>query len=441
MSETESSDVTLRSRIVHFLDKPLVDGTNLEYLEDGILQIKDGKVALCVDASKAEREGFSLDQCEHLPDRLIMPGFIDTHVHSSQIDVIASYGTQLLDWLANYTFPAEMAFADESYARQAAESFLDYCLAVGTTTTFAFTTSFKQSTTALFQAALDRDMRIVAGKVLMDQNALLELQDTAISGYDDSHELIRNWHGKGRLGYAVTPRFSGTCSPEQLELAGKLLTENEGVWLQTHMSENKEEIRWLQSIYPEAKDYLDTYEQFGLSTDRSIFAHCIHLSNDEIKRLADAGGSIAFCPTSNMFLGSGLMPIEKLQGAGIPISIASDVGGGTSLSMLATLAEAYKVCQMQGYSLHPYEAFYMATLGNARASNLDQYIGNFMIGKEADFVVLDPSATPIIERRIAQSKTLDEELFIQMTLGDDRSIERTYCHGIERYRKEERNVC
>lgn len=432
------SDVTLRSRIAHFLDEPLADGTHLEYLEDGVLHIRDGKVVLCLDASKALREGFSFDQCEHLPDRLIMPGFIDTHVHSPQIDVIASYGTQLLDWLENYTFPAEMAFADEEYARTAADSFLDYCLAVGTTTSFSFTTSFKQSTEALFQAALDRDLRIVAGKVLMDQNALPGLLDTAQSGYEDSRDLINKWHGKGRLGYAITPRFSGTSSPDQLELAGKLLKEYEGVWLQTHMSENEAEIRWLMSIYTEAKDYLDTYEQFGLSTERSIFAHCLHLSDDEIRRLADSGGNIAFCPTSNMFLGSGLMPIEKMQDAGIPISLASDVGGGTSLSMLATLAEAYKVCQMQEYSLHPYQAFYMATLGNARAVRLDQYIGNFEVGKEADFIVLDPSPTPIIGRRIRMSKTLDEELFIHMTLGDDRSIERTYCHGVERYRKETR---
>ena len=429
------SDATLRSRIVHFLDEPLEDGTNLEYLEDGVLHIEEGKVALCADAKQAERQGFSLDQCEHLPDRLIMPGFIDTHVHSPQIDVIASYGAQLLDWLEKYTFPAEMAFADEEYAQRAAEDFLDYCLAAGTTTSFVFTTSFKQSTGALFQAALNRDLRLVAGKVMMDQNAPSGLLDTAQSGYDDSSELIARWHGKGRLGYAVTPRFAGTSSPHQLEMTGKLLKEHEGVWLQTHMSENEAEIRWLMSICPNARDYLDIYEQFGLNTNRSIFAHCIHLSDDEITRLADSGGSIAFCPTSNMFLGSGLMPIEKLENAGIPITVASDVGGGTSLSMLETLAEAYKICQMQAYSLHPYKAFYLVTLGNARATHLDHHIGNFEVGKEADFVVLDPSPTPIIGRRVAMSKSLDEELFVYMMLGDDRSIERTYCHGVERYRK------
>lgn len=429
------ADLVLRSRIVHFLDEPSSDGSNVEYFEDGILSIKEGKVSACCDARKAQSEGFDLDQCEWLPHHLIVPGFIDTHVHSPQIDVIASYGTQLLDWLENYTFPAEVRYQDEAYATAAAVDFLDYCLTVGTTTPFVFTTSYRQSTEALFQAAHDRDMRLVAGKVLMDQNALAELQDTPASGYADSVQLIRDWHGKGRLGYAVTPRFSGTSSVEQLQLTGKLLQEYPDVWLQTHMSENLAEISWLKSIYPDAKDYLDTYEQHGLVTDRSIFAHCIHLSDDEITRLADAGGRIAFCPTSNLFLGSGLMPIERLRDAGIPITIATDVGGGTSLSMLATLAEAYKVCQLQEYSLHPYEAFYMATLGNARAVHLDQYVGNFETGKEADFILLNPAPTPMIERRLGQSKTLAEELFIHIIMGDDRSIERTYCHGVERYNR------
>jgi guanine deaminase len=278
-------------------------------------------------------------------------------------------------------------------------------------------------------------MRLVAGKVLMDQNALPELQDNPESGYDDSAALINRWHGKGRLGYAVTPRFSGTSSEQQLQLAGKLLKQHPDVWLQTHMSENLDEIRWLKSVHPDAGDYLDTYERNGLSTERSIFAHCIHLSADEISRLADHGGRIAFCPTSNLFLGSGFIPIEKLKAASIPISIASDVGGGTSLSMLTTLAEAYKVCQMQEYSLHAFEAFYMATLGNARAVHLDKYVGNFEKGKEADFVILDPAPTPIMERRLNQSRTISEQLFIYMILGDDRSIERTYCHGVERFNK------
>ncbi len=429
------SDLAIRSRILHFLDEPLDDGTNVEFIEDGVLVVEHGKVSICCAAEQAAKDGLKLDSCEWLPDHLVMPGFIDTHVHSPQIDVMASYGAQLLDWLETYTFPAEARYVDEVYARQAAEDFLDYCLNAGTTTSFVFTTSYRQSTEALFEAALNRDMRLVAGKVLMDQNALPELQDSPESGYDDSAALINRWHGKGRLGYAVTPRFSGTSSERQLQLAGKLLKQHPGVWLQTHMSENLDEIRWIKSVHPDAGDYLDTYERNGLSTERSIFAHCIHLSADEISRLSDHGGRIAFCPTSNLFLGSGFIPFEKLKAASIPISIASDVGGGTSLSMLTTLAEAYKVCQMQEYSLHAFEAFYMATLGNARAVHLDRYVGNFEKGKEADFVILDPAPTPIMERRLKQSKTIAEQLFVYMILGDDRSIERTYCHGIERFNK------
>lgn len=429
------SSLAIRSRILHFLDAPLDDGTHVEFFEDGVIVVKNGKVSLCGDAQQARRDGFDLDQCEWLPNHLVMPGFIDTHVHSSQLDVMASYGTQLLDWLENYTFPAEARFKDEAYATKAANDFLDYCLNVGTTTAFAFTTSYKQSAQALFESALARDMRIVAGKVLMDQNALPALLDDALSGYEDSAALINRWHGTGRLGYAVTPRFSGTSSTEQLQSAGRLLKEYPDVWLQTHLSENLSEVRWLKSVHPDARDYLDTYEMHGLSGERTIFAHCIHLSADEISRLADQGGRIAFCPTSNLFLGSGLIPFETLKAAGIAISVASDVGGGTSLSMLVTLAEAYKICQMQGYSLHPYEAFYMVTLGNARAAHLDQYIGNFETGKEADFVVLDPAPTPIIERRLNQNNSIAEQLFVYMMLGDDRAIERTYCHGVERYRK------
>ncbi len=429
------SRLAIRSRILHFLDKPSSDGAGVEYFEDGVLVVDDGLVSICADSRHLANNGFNFDQCEHLPDNLILPGFIDTHVHSPQIDVMASYGTQLLDWLENYTFPAESKYIDATYASESANHFLDYSLQAGTTTSFVFTTSFKQSTDALFSAALARDMRLVAGKVLMDQNALPALQDTVETGYEDSANLIKQWHGKGRLGYAVTPRFSGTSSWAQLQSAGRLMREFPDVWLQTHMSENLDEIRWLKSIYPDARDYLDTYESNGLSTERSIFAHCIHLTDDEIARLADHGGRIAFCPTSNLFLGSGFIPLEKLRAANIPISIATDVGGGTSISMLATLAEAYKVCQMQAYSLHPYEAFYMATFGNARAVHLDKFIGNFEVGKEADFVLLDPAPTPIMARRLGQCQNISEELFVYMILGDDRSVARTYCHGVEQYNK------
>ncbi len=438
MTKRSENSFALRGRIAHFVGDPGIDPGNLVHFEDGVLVVEDGKVSRCDDSQALNRAGFDLEQCEWLPNQLILPGFIDTHVHSPQIDVIASYGTQLLDWLNNYTFPAESRYSDKSYADASANDFLEYSLSVGTTTSFVYTTSYKQSTEALFEAALSRDMRLVAGKVLMDQNALPALQDTAESGYRDSAELIESWHGKGRLGYAVTPRFSGTSSIEQLTLAGQLIAEYPDVWMQTHMSENLEEIEWLKRVHPHTSDYLDSYDQYGLNTERAIFGHCIHLSDDEILRLADGGGRIAFCPTSNLFLGSGLMPIEKLRQAGIPVSIATDVGGGTSLSMLTTLGEAYKVCQMQGYSLHPLEAFYMMTLGNAQATHLDSFIGNFEPGKEADIVVLDDQPTPMMARRISQCRQLDEELFVYMMMGDDRSVARTYCHGVQQYKKGER---
>ena len=439
MAGERENAFALRGRIAHFLGDPGMSPENLVYFEDGVLVVEDGKVLLCDDARSLAGAGFDLAQCEWLPNQLILPGFIDTHVHSPQIDVIASYGTQLLDWLNDYTFPAESRYAQRSFAEASANDFLDYTLSVGTTTSFVYTTSYKQSTEALFEAALAKDMRLVAGKILMDQNALPELQDTAASGYQDSVDLINEWHGKGRLGYAVTPRFSGTSSVEQLTLAGQLLKEFPDVWMQTHMSENLEEIRWLKTVHPHTADYLDSYEQYGLNTERSIFGHCIHLSDDEIQRLAGHGGRVAFCPTSNLFLGSGLMPLEKLKKAGVPVSIATDVGGGTSLSMLTTLGEAYKVCQMQGYSLHPLEAFYMMTLGNAKATHLDHCIGNFERGKEADIVVLDNKPTPMMARRITQCRELDEELFVYMMMGDDRSVARTYCHGVQQYDKGENN--
>ena len=255
MAGERENAFALRGRIAHFLGDPGMSPENLVYFEDGVLVVEDGKILLCDDARSLAGAGFDLAQCEWLPNQLILPGFIDTHVHSPQIDVIASYGTQLLDWLNDYTFPAESRYAQRSFAEASAKDFLDYSLSVGTTTSFVYTTSYKQSTEALFHAALAKDMRLVAGKILMDQNALPELQDTAASGYQDSVDLINEWHGKGRLGYAVTPRFSGTSSVEQLTLAGQLLKEFPDVWMQTHMSENLEEIRWLKTVHPHTADY------------------------------------------------------------------------------------------------------------------------------------------------------------------------------------------
>jgi guanine deaminase len=367
--------------------------------------------------------------CQHNPDYLIVPGFIDTHVHSPQLDIIGSYGEQLLDWLNKYTFPAEARYADETYAATSAVAFLDSLLDAGTTSALVFATSHLQATDQLFEAADEKGMRLIAGKVLMDQNALQEILDTAVGGIADSETLINKWHGTGRLGYAITPRFAGSSSVQQLQLAGELHKKYPDTWVQTHLSENRDEIDWVAQIHPDTSDYLNAYEKYELVGERSVFAHCIHLTESERGRLADAGGKVAFCPSSNMFLGSGLLDLEQLKSDGIDVSLATDVGAGTSLSMLRTMGDAYKVCQLRGYSLSAMEAFAMSTLGNAQCLHLDKHIGNFEVGKEADFLMLDPNATDLSSRRTGLSETIEDELFVMMTIGDERTVVATYVEG------------
>lgn len=420
------SAVGYRSRILHITcTAPLA----WEYLEDGILLVEDGIIADFGPAKRFKQAGFNLAVCQHYPDHLLVPGFIDTHVHSPQLDMIGSHGEQLLDWLNKYTFPAEARYADEGYATSAAVDFINSLLAAGTTTAMVFATSHLQATDALFEAAATKGMRIIAGKVLMDQNALPELRDTAEGGVADSETLINKWHGKGRLGYAITPRFAGSSSVQQLTLAGQLHAKYPDTWIQTHLSENLDEIAWVQQIHPHTRDYLDAYERYGLVNERAVFAHCIHLTDSERQRLADRGGKVAFCPSSNMFLGSGLLDIERLHAAGIDISLATDVGAGTSLSMLRTMGDAYKVCQLQGYSLGPMQSLSLSTLGNAEALHLDSYIGNFEVGKEADFILLDPNATELLSRRLGFSESIEDELFVFMSLADERAIAATYVAG------------
>ena len=418
--------LALRSRVLHY---PSADSSRFEYLADGVLLVENGKIVDLKAAAEMQAQGFDLATCEHLPDHLIMPGLIDTHMHSPQIDVIASYGQQLLDWLNKYTFPAEMKLANEAYAKEVAAAFTQQLLANGTTTAMVFTTSHEHAADAVFNEAHKRQMRLIAGKVMMDRNAPDGLLDTAERGYVESKRLIEKWHGNGRLGYAITPRFSGTSTEAQLQSVAKLHEEYPDTWIQTHLSENLAEIEWLKTVHPEAKDYLDSYERFGITDDRTVYGHCIHLTDSEIERIASKGARIAFCPTSNLFLGSGLFDLQRMKSHGIPVSIASDVGGGTSFSQFRTLGEAYKVCQMRGYSLDAHEAFCMVTKGNAEALQLDQYIGDFAQGKEADFIVIDPNATDLIGRRVGQTNSIAEELFIYMILGDDRLISRTYING------------
>ena len=342
---------------------------------------------------------------------------------------MASHGEELLDWLNRYTFPAEMKFANSEYAEVCAERFLDELLRVGTTTALVFGTVHPNSVDAFFRSCEKRNLRMISGKVMMDRNAPVELTDSPESSYVESKSLIESWHDKGRLRYAVTPRFAITSTPEQLNLAGLLLKEYPGVYLQTHLSENRSEVDSIRELFPGAKNYLDVYDQYELLGHRSVFAHCIHLDNEEWSRLNTSGSVIAHCPNSNLFLGSGLFSMKSAVEHGVRVGIGSDIGGGCEFSILRTLADGYKVARLRGEDISPLQAFYLATLGGVRALDLEDSIGNFLTGKEADFLILDREATPIIKHRLDVSKNLNEQLFAMMMLGDDRLIKETWIMG------------
>ena len=426
-----------RASVFHCIADPGVVGTerSYEYFEDGLLVVEDGTV---VEIGTAESLLPSLSpevEVVHYEDALITTGFVDTHIHYPQVGIIGSYGAQLLDWLETYTFPCEGQFDDSRHAHAQAEIFLRELLRNGTTTALVFGTVHKQSVDAFFEHASKLNLRMIAGKVLMDRCAPDYLVDTAESGYADSKELIERWHGKGRLSYAVTPRFAPTSSDEQLELAGKLFKEFPGLYMHTHISENRQEIEWVKELFPERDGYLDVYDHHGLIGERSVFAHGVHLYDDECRRLGDTGSAVAFCPTSNLFLGSGLLDLAHLESHGVRVGLGTDVGAGTSFSQLQSLNEAYKVLQLQGQKLDPFKAFYLATLGGARSLYLDDRIGSLQAGKEADFVVLDYEATPLISYRLKQSKSLEETLFALMILGDDRVVKETFSAGMSVHRR------
>ncbi|OWJ92411.1 guanine deaminase [Pseudomonas sp. A46] len=420
-----------RSAILHSIADPAEVGIeqSYQYLEDGLLVVEDGRVKALGDANALLPSLAADVEVREYRDALITPGFIDTHIHFPQTGMIASYGEQLLDWLNTYTFPTEKQFADKAHAADVAGIFIKELLRNGTTTALVFGTVHKESVDAFFEAAHALDLRMIAGKVLMDRNAPDYLTDTAESGYADSKELIERWHGKGRLHYAVTPRFAPTSTPEQLELAGKLYGEYPGLYMHTHLSENRKEIEWVKELFPARKGYLDVYDHYKLIGERSVFAHGVHLCDDECKRLAETGSAVAFCPTSNLFLGSGLFDLEKLEAHGVRVGLGTDVGAGTSFSQLQSLNEAYKVMQLQGKKLDPFKSLYLATLGGARALYLDDRIGNFQTGKDADFVVLDYKATPLLDYRMQQARSLPEKLFALTILGDDRTVKETFAAG------------
>jgi len=434
MPEPAAPIHAIRGPALTFTGDPFAHGAGptLLYERDALIGMSAGKITHFGPASTIRPQ---LPPDAHIkeygPDALLVPGFIDCHTHYPQTQIIGAYGEQLLDWLEKYTFVAEQQFADPAHARAVAEIFLDECLRNGTTTVASFCTVHAHSVDAFFTAAEKRGMRTVAGKCLMDRNAPEALRDTAQRGYDESKELIRRWHGKGRASYAITPRFAPTSTPQQMELAGSLWKEHPGTYLQSHVSENRGEVEWAKQLFPERSDYLDVYEHFGQLGPRAIYGHGIHLTESELRRMSESGTAIAHCPTSNLFLGSGCFNLRNTQRRERPVRVglATDIGAGTSFSMLRTMGAAYEAAQLNGNSLSGGEGFYLATRGAARALYLDDRIGSLAVGMEADLAVLNLKSTPLIEFRMRHCNSIEEALFVQMTLADERAVQATYVAG------------
>jgi len=413
---------------------------SVRHIKDGALWIENGHIRAIDDYARLAAElPEGVEVIDHR-GKLITPGFIDSHVHYVQLEIMASYGRQLLDWLNAYTFPEECRFAERAHAEALSEAFLDEMLRVGTTTAQVFCSSHPASVDAFFSASRRRGLRMLAGKVLMDRHAPAALCDDTLGGLRDSERLIGDWHGRERLGYSLTPRFAPTSSRAQLDATGGLMRNDPSLWLQTHLAENTGELDWVAELFPASRDYLAVYEQSGLVGPRSTFAHGIHLDQAMRARLAEHGANLAFCPSSNLFLGSGLFDRLAARDMGLNITYASDVGGGTDLAGLATLKAAYQVGQLRGQPLTAWQGFYGLTLGNARALSLDGHVGRLALGMEADLVVLDPAATPLLARRTARSRSLGETLFALMMLGDDRCVAETWAGGRCQHQREKGSV-
>jgi len=420
----------LRGRLLWFVADPHDVGEAAHrYVADGVLVIEGGMIR-AVGPAEAILPTLpaGAEITDHRP-HLIMPGFIDAHLHMPQTQVIASYGAQLMDWLERYTFVEEQRLAQQGHPEKLATFLLDELLANGTTTAVIYCSVHPQSAQALFAESERRNTRMIAGKVMMDRNAPEALTDTAQSSYADSKALIERWHGRGRQLYAITPRFVVTSTPEQMEAAGRLAAEHPDCHVQTHINENRAEIALANELYPEPGDYAGIYQHYGLLGPRSLLGHCIHMTDREWRRFAETGSVAVFCPTSNLFLGSGLFDWARARAEGVPVAVATDIGGGTSYSMLRTMSEAYKVLQLQGQSLSAFAALHAITLGNARALKLDHLIGSLEPGHEADIVVLDAGAQRAMAHRLETARDLAEELFVLVTLGDERNVVATYVMG------------
>ncbi|WP_299373119.1 guanine deaminase [uncultured Tateyamaria sp.] len=423
----------LTGHVLHFAGDPFAgpwqDAVQID--TDGAVLIADGRIVATGAAARVT--GDDITHHDH-SGRLICPGFIDAHAHYPQTAIIASWGKRLIDWLNTYTFPEEMRLADPAYARKTADTYLDLVLDHGTTSVASYCTIHPHSVTALFEAAETRGMAIVAGKTCMDRNAPDGLRDTAQSAYDDSKALLDHWHGTGRARYAITPRFSPTSTPDQLAALGALWSERPDALMQTHLSEQIDEIDWVRGLFPQARDYLDTYEQFGLLGARGLYGHAIHLTPREIDRLRDTGGALVHCPTSNTFIGSGLFDLMGLAGGGIPVGLATDTGGGSSFSMLRTMAAAYEIAQLRGVAVHAAQLLWLATAGSARALHRQDHIGTLAPGMDADICVLDLASTPAIAQRVDQARTIWDAVFPTLMMGDDRAVADVWVAGRQRMR-------
>ena len=424
----------VRGPVLTFRGDPFRDGlaTTMVHEPDAIVAMQDGLIRYFGPADRVLRElPAGVEIRDWGGDALISAGFIDSHVHYSQTPMIGAHGARLLDWLNKYTFPTELKYADHDFARGVARVFLQESLRNGITTSCVYCTVHPQSVDALFEEAERLGLRLAAGKVLMDRNAPVALCDTAQSGYDQSRALIAKWHGRGRLLYAITPRFAGTSSSEQLAAAGALWREHRDCLMQTHIAETPEEVAWVKDLFLDRRNYLDVYDHYGLCGERAVFGHGIWLDEAELQRLHVCGAAIAHCPTSNFFLGSGALDFSRILKKERPVrlGLGTDIGAGTSFSILATLGAAYQAAQLNRQTLSAGHAYYLATRGGARALYLDDRVGSIAPGMEADLVVLDMRSTPLIDFRMNQARDFTEQLFIQMTLGDDRAVQATYAAG------------
>lgn len=427
------SDLTLvLGQVLDFTADPFGPdpGAAARHLRRGAVLMAGGRI-LAVGEADTLRAAHPQARVTDHGAGLILPGFVDAHCHYPQTGIIASWGKRLIDWLNTYTFPEEMRLADPAIAQDIAGRCLDLMLDHGTTSLCSFCTSAPGSVTALFQAAEARGMAVTAGKTCMDRNAPEGLRDTAQSAHDDSLALIRAWHGRGRARYAITPRFAPTSSPDQLAALGALWADHPDCLMQTHLSEQTEELAWVHELFPEARDYLDVYDRFGLLGPGGVFGHAIWLSDRERARLAETGAAVVHCPTSNTFIGSGLFDLAASHGAGIAVGLATDIGGGSSFSMLRTMAAAYEIGQLRGQPLHPAQLIWLATTGSARALRQEDRIGTLAPGSEADLVVLDLASTPAIAQRAARADTLWEALFPTIMMGDDRALQAVWVNGVQ----------